>query len=92
MVCMCVFVCGGTILHSVPRKKRIKRQKKKAKRKVVSFHLAHNLVPATAESPKGPKSVYMRVCVCLCAFGGRGIKSVKSLSVLELKCSERSVH
>lgn len=57
-----------------------------------TFHLARNLVPATAESPKGPKSVYMWVCVCLCAFGGRGIKSVKSLSVLELKCSDRSVH
>lgn len=31
-----------------------------------TFHLARKLVPATAESPKGPKSVYMWVCVCVC--------------------------
>lgn len=88
MVCMCV--CGGTILHSVPRKKRIKRQKNKNERWSVSISPA-TWSPQLQNHLRAPK-VCICGSVCVCAFGGRGIKSVKSLSVLELKCSDRSVH
>lgn len=71
MVCMCVFVCGETILHSVPRKKRIKRQKK-IKMKGGQFSSRPQLGPRNCRITQGPQEcVYVSVCVSVCIWWKR---------------------